>query len=1580
MEALLHEILSKSGDKNEKTFVRHMLESEGERFLTFLQTSFLAEVLKNGFKLLKTFKDIDVSILQYEKGDVAVIQVISREMPFLLDSVINELRMRNCDLYYTSQQTFNITKDKNGALVSIEPIMGGGEATSLLQILISDIYDNAFYESLKSKIITIIECVALAVRDWKPMRNNMLEAAKRVATLDNTLCKKHENCLEIETFLQWLTNNNFIFLGYYDISYSGKNAGIIKDSMLGIMQHSHYKDSLPPILSIEKLATLEVITICKYIRHSLIHRLVNLDAIIVTKYDPSTKKIIGSSVFIGLFTSSVYYQSIKTIPLVKHKAANILKYYGYPTDSFRAKELTTALEFLPREVLLQLPEQDLFEIVRDIVELTLKPDIKVFLREDVTGNFLGFIIFIPKDKFSMDIKRDIVNLMVKEYDAELSNSYVQIGEAALARVYLILQVKEKKEKKLPKIERIEQEIYKAVSQWPDQFFDELRLQHTHKIATKKYRSYLSTFSKEYMASVSPLEAVEDIANIEKLSAEKPLKFVITVKPEEEFSLLRVYSSKKYTLSVLMPILENAGFFMIEMEIYSFEKTNSEAQNNASYLSLLQVEPLYKDVQFNQVNCPLVEELLDGVLMGTIENDLFNSLVLSFAISWRKALIFRIFFHYMKQVHAAINEKFVVATLLKYKAVTKGLLALFEARFSLGEVDSSTQDDIYNEVVEAMQDISSLSEDNILRFMLDFIMAIKRTNYYKTTSDGQFLPYVSFKIKSEELPHIPLPKPFFEIFVYFYSEDLKLEGIHMRAGRVARGGLRLSDRKEDYRTEVLGLIKTQTPKNAIIVPVGAKGVLYITPNEISDLNMQQINISGYKYFLRGLLDVTDNVTEEKVLMPMMVKCHDHADSYLVVAADKGTATYSDYANEIASKEYNFWLQDAFASGGKYGYDHKKMAITARGAWISVRRHFEEIGIDPEKDEITVIGIGGMLGDVFGNGMLLSKTMKLIAAFDNKYIFIDPNPDPIQSYKERKRLFELGNVQWPDYNEKLISKGGGVFTRTQKSIALTEEMKAILLVQSNQLTPDELIKAILKAPADLFWNGGIGTYVKSSAESHDQVGDRSNDLVRVNGSELRVKVVGEGGNLGFTQKGRIEYARNGGRINTDSIDNSGGVDCSDHEVNIKIALSRTMSNGKLSFEERNKLLKDMEGVVAELVLEDNYKQTLIITLERVRNSSRLKEHAWLIAHLEENGELNRAMENLPKEQEIHILRSELKGLTRPEIAILLSYIKNSAYARLLKEGIKVDDLLEEALLNYFPEVMVAKFKKDILNHKLAMEIVATSLCNDIINKVGICYYHQLLEEITVPAKNLLQAFYFTKKALDVEKYWNLIDSAESVITFAEKIKLFRMLQVVLGHNTRWVATKFADLEEMNLKCCMNYQDKFSALLEVADSVIGNEVLNEEISQFSNETLKMYPWIADIIKRKLLLNAFDVIDIAEKTSFKEIDALQEYFILRKRLHIDWVLGLAFNNDPEEYLDKIAQRALIVRLYKLHADLVEKSLNMCKEKGRIVSPDGFECSDIEIGKHLSYKRFMKHLKAAAPCTVISTLSIVLSKLEAFT
>jgi glutamate dehydrogenase len=1292
-----------------------------------------------------------------------VIEIVNDDMPFLVDSVSMEVNRQGYTLHLFNHPIVTTVRDPEGQLKSFGPASGEGRPESLMHVEIDRETDAAKLRALGVGVLAVLADVRAAFEDWTAMRARMEAIVKELESPPPFL--DAAETAEIRAFLAWAADHHFTFMGYRDYELTTSDGedqlrivprsglGVLREPVLGGVSASF--NELPRELkALAREPRLLVLT--KANARATVHRPGYLDYIGIKRFD-AAGKVVGERRFVGLYTSSAYHADPREVPLLRRKVARVVERAGFRQFSHMYKNLLSALQAYPRDELFQIDEDTLFETALGILRLGDRRKTRVFIRRDLYGRFYSCLVYLPRENFNTDVRLKIMEILKRHLHGTSVEFTVHLSEAVLARLHMLVRSNPREAPNYD-IHAIEAEIAQASRRWEDDLKLALVDSLGEERASEAIRAFEGAFPAGYRDAVSPRAAVRDIAFMQKLTTAQPytLNLYRPVEGDDRTLRLRVYrAGASVPLSGSLPVLENMGLEVLDEESHEVRREGAEPVflhdfGLRSALPIPDVEAIKQ----------LTEDALLRIARREVENDGFNRLTPGAALSADEVLVLRGYAKYLRQAGFTLSQAYIEQALAAHPQIAAKLVALFHARFdpALAARREELQNELADEVKAQLNAVPNADEDRILRRMLDLIRATVRTNHWVRGADGKRKPYVSFKLVSAKVPELPEPRPLFEVWVY----SPRFEAIHLRGGKVARGGLRWSDRPEDFRTEILGLVKAQVVKNAVIVPTGSKGG-FVLKNAPAPSQREAFLAEGqecYRNFLRGLLDVTDNLVAGKVVPPKDVVRHDPDDPYLVVAADKGTATFSDIANGI-SAEYSFWLGDAFASGGSAGYDHKKMAITARGAWESVKRHFRELGVDTQSQDFTVVGVGDMSGDVFGNGMLLSKHIKLLAAFDHRHIFIDPSPDPARSFAERSRMFDLPRSSWDDYDKSLISKGGAVHPRTAKSIQLSAEARAALGIEEGELTPAALMKAILKAPADLLYNGGIGTYVKASHQSNAEVGDRANDAIRVNGADLRCKVAGEGGNLGFTQLGRVEYALAGGRVYSDAIDNSAGVDCSDHEVNIKILLGMLAEDGEMTLKQRNILLAEMTDEVAALVLADNYYQTQSLAVQGVRADKLLDAQSGLMRSLEKAGKLNRAVEFLPSEDEIAERRAAKAGLTPPERAVLLAYSKIVLSDELAGAALVDDEYVARTLIDYFPPRLRARYPDYMKRHALRREIVSTVVANTMINRTGSVFVYRMQEETGAGAEEVTRAFIVVRDVFGLEPLWLEIDALDNKV---------------------------------------------------------------------------------------------------------------------------------------------------------------------------------------------------------------------------
>jgi len=1317
-----------------------------------------------------------------------IIDIVCTDRPFLVSSITNVLVALGHTIHMTTHPVLAIGRDKQGQITSIEAFSGGPNEPNLEAVMrfeIDHLIDPSDIDKARTAILAVLKDVRLVVDDWQAMCHTLVQLIEQLE--QQKLPIEDDVKAENLAFLRWASNNHFTFMGYryYGLEETAKHTRVVPqaDSGLGTFRpdNSSPQHLQPSVLS-DYLAALakkpQMLVITKSTSRSTVHRAVNFDYLGVKQFNDQGE-VVGEHRFFGLYASAAYVARVHEIPVLRHKTERIQQDIQVLPASHKGKALLHVLNSYPRDEMLQAPVEELLPIIRGILETQERNSLRLFMRFDIYGRFLTGLIYVPRERFHTQLRKQLQDILMQKFNGSSSEFSVSFAEQTMARVQITVHGQNMRDMTHDS-EELELQMRDAMLSWQDHLLNTLQTKLGEAEGLQLWREYEQAFPLAYQENHTAKKALRDLLRLSRLSASNPLSTHLyqSLKGDANCLNFKVFGmGHAKALSDVLPILEYMGVKVISAQPYSVKP------NSSSPLWMIDFA-----IQLDSHEGADIEAIKEGfqeafaqAYSGRIASDRFNGLVLTAGINWREAELMRAISAYLHQIQVPFSRSYIQTTLNKNAHITRLLVSLFAARFDPQNHSEKTQIKITKDINKALDKVSNLNEDRIIKYFLITIEAVLRCNYYQTDSHGQPHNYLALKIDPQHIPGIPLPLPKFEIFMF----SAWVEGVHLRGGKVARGGLRWSDRHEDYRTEVLGLVKAQMVKNAVIVPLGAKGgfVCKQLPEGGSREQVMAEVIRSYSTFIQSLIDLTDNIVDKLVVSPANTVRYDDDDPYLVVAADKGTATFSDIANSI-SEDNNFWLGDAFASGGANGYDHKKMGITARGAWESVKRLFAETGHDCQTQDFTAIGVGDMAGDVFGNGMLLSEHTCLRVAFNHLHIFIDPTPDAASSYAERQRLFKLSRSSWEDYNSKLISQGGGIFERSAKSIKLSPQMQAMLQTEVTQMPPNELIHELLKMPVDLFWNGGIGTYVKASNETHNDIGDPANDALRVNGCDLGARVVGEGGNLGCSQAGRIEFAKHGGLINTDAIDNSGGVDSSDHEVNIKILLSQVVENGDMTLKQRNKLLASMTDEVADLVLDHNYHQSLVLSVAHHTATANLYNHKRLIHNLEGLNRLNRALEGLPSDAQIDERMRQQEGLTRPEIAVLLAYSKMHLFDELMLAGIAEDTYLSQALSDYFPQPLQKQFAKPMGNHPLRAEIIATHVTNQIGNRMGATFFHLLQAETGAGAGDIARAFMAACHILGANSLWKQLDKVTLSLDYHTAMDLHGQIQALLEAMVQWL----------------------------------------------------------------------------------------------------------------------------------------------------------------------------------------------------
>ncbi|MFG1988932.1 NAD-glutamate dehydrogenase [Actinoplanes sp. NPDC048988] len=1464
-----------------------------------------------------------------------VVQIVTDDMPFLVDSVIALLSAHQLQVHLLVHPLIVVRREPLGALAElaadVEPddAIEGDLVESWIRIEIDPIRSEDTREQLLNEVRRVLTDVRDAVEDWPRMRQRAIVIADELATArgsERKLPVPDKDVTDSIELLKWLAHDHFTFLGYREYRLDGDVLGAVPGTGLGILRG----DSKPRKLSsmtpeaYKRALEKRLLVITKANSRATVHRSAYLDYISFKMFGPDGE-VIGERRFLGLFSSSAYRTSVRELPVVKRKVMEVLDRSGLSPRGHSGKDLLQILETYPRDELFQIKTDDLYEAVIGVLRMAGRRQLRLFLRRDGYGRFISCLVYMPRDRFTTGNRLHMQEILLRELNGVGLDYTTRVTERMLARVHFIVRTDPADPPGKVDPNALAEMLADATRMWDDDFSLVLERKLGEEAARDLFGRYSTAYPDSYKDGHTPYEGMQDLAKLELLEEEGQLEMHLYRKrrpgrtgepePDEHDVRFKVYRyGEPMLLSAVLPVLHSLGVQVVDERPYEIRRSDGTI-----YLYDFGLRPPAAHRELAEVR-PQVENAFAAAWRGEAEVDGFNELVLRAGLTWRQVVVLRAYAKYQRQTGSVFSQRYLESTFIAYPEIARLLVRLFETRFSprleAGEEQRShLAGELVDRITGLLDDVDSLDQDRILRSYLTLIQATLRTSFFQRGADGRPKSYVAFKLDPQAIPDLPQPRPKYEIFVY----SPRFEGVHLRFGAVARGGLRWSDRREDFRTEILGLVKAQMVKNAVIVPVGAKGgfVLKQKPGDRDEA------VECYKRFITALLDVTDNIHSGKIVPPRDVVRHDGDDPYLVVAADKGTATFSDIANEISVGK-DFWMGDAFASGGSAGYDHKKMGITARGAWESVKKHFRDLGLDTQTQDFTVVGVGDMSGDVFGNGMLLSSHIKLVAAFDHRHIFLDPAPDPAASFAERRRLFDLPRSSWDDYDKSLISQGGGVYPRTAKSIPVSPEVRAALdLGDATAISPVELMRAILRAPVDLLWNGGIGTYVKSSAETHADVGDKGNDAIRVNGGQLRCRVVGEGGNLGLTQRGRIEFARTGGRIYTDFIDNTAGVDCSDHEVNIKILLGGAVTDGELSLPERDELLATMTDEVAALVLRDNYEQAQALGNARSQAHSLLPVHRRMLTWLEESGQLNRELEALPTDAELATRYENGEGLTAPEFAVLLAYVKIAAEREVLADELVDEPWTASVLSGYFPTPLRERFATRMAGHRLRREIITTVLVNEVVNRGGTSFIFRAMEESGASAADVIRAYVVIRDTYGLAGIWAEAEALDNKVPTPAQTLVFLESRRLLDRAVRWlVSTRRSPIDVAGEVARLRHgvQDlmpRMSAVLK------GNERLSmdEHIGWLVDKGVPM-----ELAERVTLVNyGFGLLDILETgvaTGRDADEVAPVYFALSERFHIDQLLSHISKLPRGDRWQTLARMALRYDLYAALAALTAEVL----------------------------------------------------------
>jgi len=1459
-----------------------------------------------------------------------VIEIVTDDMPFLVDSVSMEVTRHGYAIHLMLAPTFNVRRDAQGQLLEVLPpdaAPDGMITEALLHVEVDQQREPAVLDELCQDIVRVLGQVRAVVDDWQKMRQTLQQIARELDT--NPPPIDQEEVAEARALFAWLEDGNFTFLGYraYVLlsengeeqlrAIPGSGLGILRDARAGLVSQDFA--NLPAEASV-LLRSRDLLNLTKGNSRAPVHRPSYMDYVGIKGFD-ADGHVAGEWCFLGLYTTAAYHEHPRDIPVLRHKFNRVLARAAFRPGDHYHKALIDILETYPRDELFQITEDELFAIAMGILHIGERPQVRLFLRRDPYGRFLSCLVYLPRDRYNTENRLRIQQILQQQLHGVSVEHVAYVTESILARLHITIHTNPDNVPAYD-VRAIEKRLAEATRSWTGDLQAALLDQCGEEVGNRLFQRYRDAFPTAYRAEFPARAAVPDIMRMEQLAPGGSLALSLyrpLEAPERSLRFKVLRCEQPMTLSDILPVLETLGVEVVDEHPYEIRP------NDAPAVWMYDLGLVYAgegELDTDHVKA-LFQDAFAQAWRDNIETDGFNRLVLRAQLSAREIAVLRAYSKYLRQVGSLFSQAYMEQSLSNHPQIARLLLELFRTRFDpAASKNAQVEAKLVEDIEQALDAVPSLDEDRILRSFLHLMRATLRTNFFQRGADRQPKAYLSFKLDPSLVPDLPLPRPLFEIFVY----SPRMEGVHLRGARVARGGIRWSDRREDFRTEILGLMKAQMVKNAVIVPLGAKGGFVVKqPPAGSDREALLAEVTAcYQTLIRGMLDLTDNLVAGQVVPPPDVVRYDDDDPYLVVAADKGTATFSDIANALA-REYGFWLGDAFASGGSAGYDHKKMGITSRGAWESVKRHFRELGMDVEVTDFTVVGIGDMSGDVFGNGMLRSRHIKLIGAFNHQHILLDPDPDPERSFQERERLFKLPRSSWADYDHSLISQGGGIFPRSAKAIPLSPEVRQRLAVEASLLTPNELIRALLKAPVDLLWNGGIGTYVKAIDERHSDVGDKANDGLRVDGRELHCHVVAEGGNLGFTQRGRIEYALLGGRINTDAIDNSAGVDCSDHEVNLKILLNAMVAAGDMTEKQRNLLLAGMTEEVAELVLRDNYEQNQALSMAQAQAQAMLDEQASFIRRLELEDKLNRAIEFLPDDERLAERRAARLGLVRPEQATLLAYSKITLYEELLSSDLPDAPELESELVHYFPTPVRERAAEVMHSHRLRREIVATTVTNRIVNRMGSTFVYRLGEETGAAAEDIARAFTAVLEVFDVGLLWRGIEALDGRVAVETQLAMLDQTTRLVERATRWLVRHRRP--PLDIAATVGHFAPGVAILMQKLPWLLMDTDRDVLQQASADLAgKGVPTELALRVAGLGMHfaALDIVESAHASNLAVETVAGMYFALGTRLRLHWLRDQVLALPLGDRWQSLARAALRDDLYSLHSALTTEVLQI--------------------------------------------------------
>lgn len=1447
---------------------------------------------------------------ELEDGQRWLFRLVTPDRPFLVDTLLMTMRHLQAQVRWMVHPVLAVERQENGQFRSIAD-SAASRPESLVQMELMGL-GRSQVDTLHQRLTQVLGQLQHVVEDFPLMRARLQEEVNALGVKVPDVDPAERQ--EIAEFLRWLEDGHFTFLGYQRIR-STAEGGLSPDldSGLGLWRATENNpiQVAPEAEMYKYAASKRPIVITTTEGRSPIHHDEYCDVVVIKLYDEDGEPC-GTARFLGLFSSEVFNTLPRRIPVVRRKIEQVMRRSQLRPGGHSAKQMRDILNNLPRDELFQSSVRELFTLVRGVQTVRESQHLRLFLRRDRYGRFYSCLIYQHRDRYSSRARRAMSTALLRLLGGHEVEHEVSFQRDGLARIHLTVRTPPGTSTPLT-VEELEQRLVELATRWEDAVLMALSKVLPDNDAAAIAQRWLALVPAPYREEIHPLEAATDLQYLRMVRSADDLKVRLLAGESGHLDLKLYGLGEMPSLSVILPMLEHFGLQVLRQHPYNFGDDGQRGwlQHFAVRLRADQAPDRERRAGF--------EEAFVAAWTGVVEDDGLNALVLMAGLPWREVALIRALAKYAQQTLLPFSSGYTEGLLRSHPEFIADLVQLFRLRLHPELRDCGAEIEELTAALQARRDaVESLDADRLLACMLSVVQSTQRTNFFQSAADGQPKSYISMKIRSGGVLELPEPRPMVETFVY----APEVEGIHLRGGPVARGGLRWSDRREDFRTEVLGLVKAQMVKNAVIVPTGAKGgfVVKKAVDRRDRAAWSEAGIDCYRIFIRGLLDITDNLVDGAVVPPQQVRRHDGDDPYLVVAADKGTASFSDIANALAD-EYEFWLGDAFASGGSAGYDHKKMGITARGAWESVKRHFREQGHDVQGQNFSVIGIGDMAGDVFGNGMLLSEHICLLAAFNHQHIFIDPRPDAARSFAERQRLFALPRSSWADYDSSLISEGGGVYSRSAKSISLSPQAREVLQIEGATMSPNALIKALLQAPADLLWNGGIGTYVKASSETHLDVGDRTNDAVRIDARQLRVAVIGEGGNLGLTQRARIEAALGGIRVITDFNDNAGGVNSSDREVNLKIPLNALMRAGHVQRADRDALLFSMTEDVAKRVLRDSDLQTQSICLQAGMATTRLSEHAALIRTLERHAGLVRDLEALPSDETLVERRSAGQGLSMPELAVLVSYAKLDLFAQVVHSPLPKDPALEQDLLDYFPAAVVQKHAAALRDHRLRNEIIATVITNRLVNRMGPSFARRIADERQLPLHQVVQAWIAATQLLGSEERCAAIEAAQMPIQAI--YGALDRLAGLLKHMSLWLLSEHSELPDV-AAIAEIYGDGLQELEAALPDVLAPSYAQRHAAHFqvlvtqgANEALAIAH-----ANHHVLGALLDVLWVAQTRALDRVAVARAYFQLGDQLDLPWMLESINSLVVKNRWQAMARVQLREETHRMQRDLLNRIL----------------------------------------------------------